>query len=199
MGEIYYIKNIGQPWAHRLGPPWKNILGSVPITFQLNYYSTLIPQILYTRLGIRNYGTSRAFLSFYVHPTFNNIGLTILVRRLRAALHLRPGQFPLRLIAWNFSIFWVVGRCWWLWSGYGYKFEGKCWALPPTTSPSCSTSRQRKPTVTHSKGYQWTCHGHDWSEQPHQWRIHSNVLDTPSDNILLNILWLGVSWVSCEA
>jgi hypothetical protein len=25
---------------------------------------------------------------------------------------------------------WVgIGRCWWLWSGYGYKFEGKCWAL----------------------------------------------------------------------
>jgi hypothetical protein len=21
-----------------------------------------------------------------------------------------------------------IGRCWWLWSGYGYKFEGKCWA-----------------------------------------------------------------------
>jgi hypothetical protein len=25
---------------------------------------------------------------------------------------------------------WVgIGHCWWLWSGYGYKFEGKCWAL----------------------------------------------------------------------
>ena len=25
---------------------------------------------------------------------------------------------------------WVgIGRCWWLWSGYGYKFKGKCWAL----------------------------------------------------------------------
>ena len=24
---------------------------------------------------------------------------------------------------------WVgIGRCWWLWSRYGYKFEGKCWA-----------------------------------------------------------------------
>ena len=35
---------------------------------------------------------------------------------------------------------WVgIGRCWWLWSRYGYKFEGKCWALPP--SPSlCSRS-----------------------------------------------------------
>jgi hypothetical protein len=28
---------------------------------------------------------------------------------------------------------WVdISRCWWLWSGYGYKFEGKCWALPHT-------------------------------------------------------------------
>jgi hypothetical protein len=27
-------------------------------------------------------------------------------------------------------ITWVgIGRCWWLWSEYGYKFEGKCWAL----------------------------------------------------------------------
>jgi hypothetical protein len=27
-------------------------------------------------------------------------------------------------------IAWVgMGRCWWLWFGYGYKFEGKCWAL----------------------------------------------------------------------
>ena len=25
---------------------------------------------------------------------------------------------------------WVgIGRCWWVWSRYGYKFEGKCWAL----------------------------------------------------------------------
>ena len=25
---------------------------------------------------------------------------------------------------------WVgISRCWWIWSGYGYKFEGKCWAL----------------------------------------------------------------------
>jgi hypothetical protein len=25
---------------------------------------------------------------------------------------------------------WVgIGHCWWVWSGYGYKFEGKCWAL----------------------------------------------------------------------
>ena len=25
---------------------------------------------------------------------------------------------------------WVgIGRYWWVWSGYGYKFEGKCWAL----------------------------------------------------------------------
>jgi hypothetical protein len=27
-------------------------------------------------------------------------------------------------------IAWVgIGRCWWLWSGYGHKLEGKCWAL----------------------------------------------------------------------
>ena len=27
-------------------------------------------------------------------------------------------------------ITWVgIGRCWWLWYGYGYKCEGKCWAL----------------------------------------------------------------------
>ena len=25
---------------------------------------------------------------------------------------------------------WVdIGCCWWLWSGYGYKFERKCWVL----------------------------------------------------------------------
>jgi hypothetical protein len=30
---------------------------------------------------------------------------------------------------------WVgIGRCWWSWSGYGYKFEGKCWALVCTSS-----------------------------------------------------------------
>ena len=30
-------------------------------------------------------------------------------------------------------IAWVaIGRCWWLWSGYGYKFEGKCRALLPS-------------------------------------------------------------------
>ena len=31
---------------------------------------------------------------------------------------------------WAHVMLWVgIGRCRWLWSGYGYKFEGKCWAL----------------------------------------------------------------------
>jgi hypothetical protein len=32
---------------------------------------------------------------------------------------------------------WVgIGRCWWLWSGYGYKFGGKCWALSHSHIPN---------------------------------------------------------------
>jgi len=31
---------------------------------------------------------------------------------------------------WAHVMLWVgMGRCSWLWCGYGYKFEGKCWAL----------------------------------------------------------------------
>ena len=31
---------------------------------------------------------------------------------------------------WAHVMLWMgIGRCWWLWSGYGYKFEGKCWPL----------------------------------------------------------------------
>jgi hypothetical protein len=36
---------------------------------------------------------------------------------------------------------WVdIGRCWWLWSGYEYKFERKCWAL------LCRWATSRSPT-----------------------------------------------------
>ena len=31
---------------------------------------------------------------------------------------------------WAHVMLWVgIGRCGWIWSGYGYKFDGKCWAL----------------------------------------------------------------------
>ena len=54
---------------------------------------------------------------------------------------------------------WVgIGRCWWLWSRYGYKFEGKCWALlaSKVISREMPTNRFQWALLTHSTE-EWVC------------------------------------------
>ena len=44
---------------------------------------------------------------------------------------------------------WVsMGRCLWLWSGHGYKLEGKCWALLSTSRRNCCNKERERRLLT---------------------------------------------------